>query len=177
MTDRRLLLLLSGPNLQLFGQREPEVYGTETLAARVDRASTTAGRLGYELEHVQSDAESVLVAAVHAARGRAAAIVVNGGALSHYGWSLHDALAAFDGVIVELHVSNPQAREPWRRRSVLAPVADGVVAGFGGLGYELAVEAAARLLDGPLDTGPLDTGPLDTRAPDARGPDARLPDE
>jgi hypothetical protein len=74
-------------------------------------------------------------------------------------------------------VSNPQAREPWRRHSVLAPVADGVVAGFGGLGYELAIEAAARLLDGPPAAGPLDTGPLDTRAPDARGPDARLPDE
>lgn len=146
MNDRRLLLLLSGPNLQLFGQREPEVYGTETLPARVERATEAAGRFGYGLEHVQSDAESVLVGAVHGARGRAAAIIVNGGALSHYGWSLHDALAAFEGVIVELHVSNPQAREPWRRRSVLAPVADGVVAGFGGLGYELAVEAAARLL-------------------------------
>ena len=74
-----------------------------------------------------------------------AAIVVNAGALSHSSWALHDALAAFDGVVVELHLSNPDAREPWRRRSVLAPVADGTVAGFGGLGYELAVEAAARL--------------------------------
>jgi 3-dehydroquinate dehydratase-2 len=86
------------------------------------------------------------VAAVHDARGTVAAIVVNAGALSHSSWALHDALAAFDGIVVELHLSNPDAREPWRRRSVLAPVADGTVAGFGGLGYELADEAAARLV-------------------------------
>ena len=74
--------------------------------------------------------------------------MVNAGALSHSSWALHDALAAFAGVVVELHLSNPDAREPWRRQSVLAPVADGTVAGFGGLGYELAVEAAARLVTG-----------------------------
>jgi 3-dehydroquinate dehydratase-2 len=142
----QLIVLLSGPNLQLFGERQPEVYGTDTLAMFVARASATAERLGYELEHFQSDAESDLIAAVHAARGRAKAVVVNAGALSHYGWSLHDALAAFDGVVVELHVSNPDAREPWRRRSVIAPVADGSIAGFGGLGYELAIEAAVRLI-------------------------------
>ncbi|MHB1511016.1 MAG: type II 3-dehydroquinate dehydratase [Acidimicrobiales bacterium] len=147
MTQRRVLLLLSGPNLQLFGQREPDIYGPETLPARVQRASASAARLGFDLEHTQSDSESELVAAVHGARHRAAGIVVNAGALSHYGWSLHDALAAFEGVVVELHVSNPESREPWRRHSVIAPVADGVVAGFGGLGYEIAVEAAARLVD------------------------------
>ncbi len=149
MTDRRLLLL-SGPNLQLFGRRQPEIYGPETLDERVRRAAAAAERLGYELEHLQSDSESQLVAAVHAAREGVAGIVVNAGALSHYGWSLHDALASFDGVIVELHVSNPGARDHWRRHSVIAPVADGVVAGFGGLGYELAVEAAARLVDSRL---------------------------
>ena len=84
---------------------------------------------------------------MHAARGRVDAIVVNAGALSHYGWSLHDALAAFDGFVIELHLSHPAAREPWRSTSVIAPVADGAVAGFGGLGYELAVEAAARLVN------------------------------
>jgi len=140
-----LVVLLSGPNLQLFGVREPEVYGTETLEERVDRARAAALRHGWSLEHEQSDSEAELVRAVHAARERAAALVVNGGALSHYGWSLHDALAAFPGVAVELHVSNPAAREAWRAVSVLAPVVDGVVAGFGGLGYELAVEAAIRL--------------------------------
>jgi 3-dehydroquinate dehydratase-2 len=142
----RPILLLSGPNLQLFGQREPEIYGTATLAEFVQRALGTADRLGYDLEHVQSDSEADLVAAVHGARNRVAGIVVNAGALSHYGWALHDALATFSGVIVELHVSNPDARESWRRRSVVAPVASGVVAGFGGLGYEIAIEAAARFL-------------------------------
>jgi 3-dehydroquinate dehydratase-2 len=146
MSERPLLLLLSGPNLQLFGQRQPEIYGRETLAERVQRATSTADRLGFELEHMQSDSESDLVAAVLGARGRAAGIIANAGALSHYGWSLHDALACFEGIIVELHVSNPGARESWRRRSVIAPVASGVVAGFGGAGYELAIEAAARLL-------------------------------
>ena len=100
------------------------------------------------MKHLQSEHEADLVEAVHQARGSVDAIVVNAGALSHYSWALHDALAAFDGVVVELHLSNPDAREPWRRRSVLAPVADGSVAGFGGLGYELAVEAAARLVEG-----------------------------
>jgi 3-dehydroquinate dehydratase-2 len=142
---RPVLLLLSGPNLQLFGLREPEIYGTETLDQRVARATATAGRLGWSLEHLQSDSEAELVGAVHGARGRAAALVVNAGALTHYGWSLHDAVAAYDGIVVELHVSNPLAREPWRSQSVLAPVVHGVVAGFGGLGYEIATEAAIRL--------------------------------
>jgi 3-dehydroquinate dehydratase-2 len=141
-----LLLLVSGPNLTLLGERQPEIYGTATLADHAERAAAAAERHGCDLEHVQSDHEGDLVQAVHAARGRAAAIVVNAGALSHYGWSLHDALASFAGPVVELHLSNPDAREPWRRRSVLAPVADGTVAGFGGVGYELAVEAAVRLL-------------------------------
>ncbi len=100
-----------------------------------------AARLGYDLEHLQTNHEGDLVEAVHAARGRAAAIIVNAGALSHTSWSLHDALAAFDGVVVELHLSNPAAREPFRHLSVIAPVADGCIAGFGGIGYGLAVEA------------------------------------
>jgi len=95
---------------------------------------------------LQVEAEADLVRAVQGARGRAAAIVVNPGALTHYGWSLHDALAAFDGPIVELHLSNPDAREPWRRTSVVAPVATGTIAGFGAHGYRLAVAAIATLL-------------------------------
>ncbi len=140
------IVLLSGPNLQLLGERQPEVYGTATLDDHVAAARAAAEALGYVLEHAQSDHEGDLVGAVHAARGRADALVVNAGALSHTSWSLHDALAAFDGVVVELHLSNPAAREPFRQVSVLAPVADGSLAGFGGLGYPLAVEAAVRLL-------------------------------
>jgi 3-dehydroquinate dehydratase II len=143
-----LLLLLSGPNLDLLGERQPEVYGRATLADHVATADATARRHGLVLEHTQSNHEGVLVDAVHEARGRAAAIIINAGALTHYAWSLHDALASFDGVVIELHLSHPNAREPWRHVSVVAPVADGSIAGFGGLGYELAVDAAARILDG-----------------------------
>jgi 3-dehydroquinate dehydratase II len=143
-----LVLLLSGPNLNLLGEREPAVYGTDTLATHIARAEAAAAHHGLELEHLQSNHEGDLVEAVHAARGRAHALVINAGALSHTSWSLHDAVAAFEGPVVELHLSNPAAREPFRHTSVLAPVASGVIAGFGGLGYELAIDAAAALLKG-----------------------------
>ena len=141
-----IVLLLSGSNLTLLGERQPEIYGGATLEDHVGRARVVARGHGIELEHYQSEAEADLVREIHRARGRVQAIVINAGALSHYGWSLHDALAAFDGPIVELHLSNPDAREPWRHQSVIAPVANGTIAGFGGLGYELAIEAAAELI-------------------------------
>jgi len=141
-----LVVLLSGPNLDLLGEREPDVYGRHTLADHVATATEEAARCGLELEHHQSNHEGELVDLVHGARGRAAALIVNAGALTHYSWSLHDALAAFEGVVVELHLSNPAAREPWRHTSVVAGVADGTITGFGGLGYSLAVGAVARLL-------------------------------
>jgi len=144
--SKPIVVLLSGPNLDLLGEREPHVYGPDTLDDHVERARRTAEASGLELEHVQSNHEGDLVEAVHAARGRAAALVVNAAALTHYSWSLHDALAVFDGPVVELHLSNPLAREPWRHTSVVAPVARGSIAGFGGLGYELAVSAVAMLL-------------------------------
>ncbi len=144
--DRPVVLLLHGPNLNLLGEREPEVYGSETLDDHVQAAREAADAAGLELEHLQSNAEADLVEAIHGARGRCAAIIVNPGALTHYAWSLHDALAAFDGVTVELHLSNPNAREPWRHTSVVAPVATGSISGFGGHGYGLAVDAVRRLL-------------------------------
>lgn len=140
------VLLLSGPNLNLLGEREPDVYGTATLAEHVAAAQAVAEAHDLVLEHVQSNHEGVLVDAVHEARGRCAAIVVNAGALTHYAWSLHDALAAFDGPIVELHLSNPAGREAWRSTSVVAPVATAVIAGLGGHGYPMALAAVARLL-------------------------------
>jgi 3-dehydroquinate dehydratase-2 len=140
------ILLLHGPNLNLLGEREPEIYGSATLDDHVATARAAAEAAGFELEHLQSNHEGELVDAIHAARGRCAAIVINPGAFTHYAWSLHDALAAFPGVIVEVHLSNPNAREPWRHTSVVAPVANGSLMGFGGHGYELAVEAVARLL-------------------------------
>jgi 3-dehydroquinate dehydratase-2 len=142
-----IVLLLSGPNLQLLGEREPEVYGSATLADHVATAARAATERGLELEDFQSNSEAELVARIHDARGRAAAIIINPGALTHYGWSLHDALAAFEGPILELHLSNPARRESWRHISVIASVATGTMAGFGGIGYLLAIEAVAELLD------------------------------
>ncbi len=143
----RSIVLLSGPNLNLLGEREPAIYGLGTLDDHVATATEAAAAAGMTLEHSQTNHEGDLVEAVHAARGRADAIIINAGALSHTSWSLHDALAAFDGVVVELHLSNPAAREPFRHTSVIAPVSDGCIAGFGGLGYRLAVDAVGQLLD------------------------------
>lgn len=141
-----IVLLLSGPNLDLLGARQPEVYGTATLDDHIAAASGAAAALGLRLEHHQSNHEGELVEHVHRARGRVAAIIVNPGALTHYGWSLHDALAAFEGPVVELHLSHPDRREPWRRTSVIGPVATGSITGFGAHGYQLAVEAVGRVL-------------------------------
>jgi 3-dehydroquinate dehydratase II len=141
-----IILLLSGPNLNLLGSREPHIYGFDTIDDHVARARIRAEAGGATLEHVQSNHEGELVDAVHAARNRCAAIVVNAGALSHYSWSLHDALSAFDGVKVELHLSNTHARDTWRHHSVIAPVVHGSVQGFGRHGYELAITGALDLL-------------------------------
>ncbi len=143
-----LVLLLSGPNLDLLGDRQPEIYGTETLADHVVAAADEGQAVGLHIEHHQSNHEGELVELVHGARGRTAAVIVNAGALTHYSWALHDALAAYEGIVVEVHLSNPAAREDWRHLSVIAPVADGTVAGFGGLGYRLAVQAVARIRAG-----------------------------
>lgn len=144
-----VILLLSGPNLNLLGTREPEVYGTDTLADHVARARAEAEAHGFVLEHVQANDEATIVEAVHGARGRVVGIVINPGAFTHYAWAIHDALAAFAGPVVELHLSNPDAREPWRRTSVVAPVATGTISGFGGAGYTLAVAALAGLVGPP----------------------------
>lgn len=141
-----LILLLHGPNLNLLGQREPEVYGHDTLEDHVARTRAIAGELGFDVENFQSNHEGELIEAVHGARGRCDAIIINPGAFTHSSWALHDALAAYDGVVVEVHLSNPDAREPWRRTSVVAPVATGAISGFGGTGYELAVRAVAAKL-------------------------------
>ena len=141
-----LVLLLSGPNLNLLGTREPAVYGTATLDDHVATLRAVLEPAGVDLEHLQSNHEGVVVEAVHAARGRADAIVINPGAFTHYSWALHDALAAFEGPIVELHLSNPQRREAWRHTSVVAPVATAMLCGLGGAGYRLAGLAVLDLL-------------------------------
>lgn len=143
---RPLVLLLSGPNLNLLGHREPDVYGRATLEDYVAAARAAADAHGLDLEHLQTNHEGTLVDAIHGARDRAAAIVINPGAFTHYAWSIHDALAAYPGVKVEVHISNPNAREAWRHTSVVAPVVDGSITGFGIDGYRLAIEAVAARL-------------------------------
>jgi 3-dehydroquinate dehydratase II len=144
---RPLVLVVSGANLAILGERQPEIYGSTTLDEIIEVARDRAGHHGLDIDHVQSNHEGDIVDAILAARGRAAAIVINPGAFTHYAWSIHDALAAFVGPIIEVHLSNPAAREPWRHTSVVAPVASGTIAGFGVSGYEMAIDAVARLLD------------------------------
>ena len=144
-----VVLVLSGPNLNLLGTREPEVYGTATLADYVDAVTESAGVHGFAIEHVQSNREADIVDAVHGARGRVAGIIINPGAFTHYAWAIHDALAAFAGPVVELHISNPVRREEWRHTSVITPVATGTITGFGIAGYRLALDAMATLVGAP----------------------------
>ena len=136
------LLILTGPNLNLLGEREPEIYGTDTLDDCVDEARKVAAEFGWEIEAVQSNHEGVLIDTIQGARGRVDAIVINPGAFTHYSYAIADALAMFDGVKVELHLTNTGAREQWRRTSVIAPVVHGTIAGFGRFGYGLAARAA-----------------------------------
>ncbi len=143
------ILLLSGPNLNLFGQRQPEIYGTASLDDLVTDARAAAKAHGHELDHYQSNHEGALIDAIQAARGTCAAIVINPGAFGHYSYAIADALTTFDGPKVELHVSNPMARESWRHRSVIAPYVTGTIQGFGRAGYHLAVAAAISQLPPP----------------------------
>ena len=140
------VLLLSGPNLNELGVRSPEIYGSMTLDDHVATFSEILKDAGYSVRHVQSNFEGALIEAVHAARGSAVAVVINAGALTHYSWALADALDMFEGVKVEIHISNPAAREPWRHVSTLAPVVNGSIAGFGARSYDLALDAVRRLL-------------------------------
>jgi len=141
------ILLLSGPNLNLFGQRDPAVYGTATLDDMVDDARKTASEHGYDLEHRQSNHEGDIVDAIQDARNRCDAIVINPGALGHYSYAIADALQTFDGVKVELHVSNTAAREEWRHRSVISAAVTGTIVGLGRAGYRLAIEAVVAKLE------------------------------
>ena len=139
------ILVLHGPNLNLLGTREPEIYGSATLSDHVNTVKTEASSHGITVADLQSASESELVSAIHQAKGVHDAIIINAGALTHYSWALHDALRSFPGKIIEVHLSNPGAREDFRHVSVLAPVVDGSISGFGGMGYALAVQALLRL--------------------------------
>ena len=141
------LLLLNGPNLNLLGTREPEIYGRDTLESICARASALARELGHDLVAFQSNAEHELVDRIHrAGREGVAFIVINPGAFTHTSIVLRDALAGVHLPFIEIHLSNTFAREEFRRHSVIAPIAVGCIVGLGATGYELAVRAAAAQL-------------------------------
>lgn len=141
-----LVMVLNGPNLNLLGTREPEIYGADTLDDIAGRLEDRAQELGLSIDCRQSNHEGHLIDWLHEANSRdVRAVILNPGGLTHTSVALHDAIKAIDVPVIELHLSNPHAREKFRHKSFVAPVARGTIAGFGALGYELALDAAARL--------------------------------
>ncbi len=140
------VLVLNGPNLNLLGQRQPEVYGHETLADVEAACRTAAAGLGLEIGFFQSNHEGALVDAIQAARATSQGIVINPGAYSHTSVAILDALNAFDGRVMEVHISNIHKREAFRHHSYVSGRADGVIAGCGTQGYLMALQRLAALL-------------------------------
>jgi 3-dehydroquinate dehydratase-2 len=141
----RTVVVLNGPNLNLLGEREPEVYGRETLADVEALCAEAAAEAGLRLDFRQSNHEGVLIDAVHDVRTSAAGIVVNAGALTHTSVALRDALATCAAPVVEVHISNVHAREEFRHHSYLSAVSDAVIVGCGTRGYAFAIARVAEL--------------------------------
>lgn len=142
----KLVTLLNGPNLNLLGLRQPEIYGRETLEDVADKVSDLAEELGLALKALQSNHEGQLVDWIQEARGTSAAIIINPGAYSHTSVAILDALNAFDGIVMEVHISQIHKREPFRHHSYISHRADGVIVGCGTEGYLLALRRIASLL-------------------------------
>jgi 3-dehydroquinate dehydratase II len=143
----KLIYVLNGPNLNLLGVREPEIYGYTTLEdIRLNLESLAAAK-GYSVVFKQTNHEGELIDWIHEAREAACALILNPAAYGHTSVALYDALKALQIPVIECHLSNPAAREPFRHHSFVSPVAKGVIAGFGALGYGLALEAAISLSD------------------------------
>lgn len=140
------ILVINGPNLNLLGQREPERYGTQTLADITASLDKLASELGLSLSHFQSNAEHELIAAIQAARNRADFILMNAAAYTHTSIALRDALLAIQIPFIEVHLSNVYARESFRQQSYLTDIAVGIIAGLGPVGYECALRAAHHRL-------------------------------
>lgn len=143
---RRSILLLNGPNLNTLGTRQPEVYGTATLADVVDLVERTAAELGVGVRAAQTNHEGEMIDLIHAARGQVGGIVINPGGWTHTSVALADALVIPEVPIIEVHLSNVAAREEFRHHSYVSPVAAGVIAGFGVRGYEFAVRRLVELI-------------------------------
>ncbi len=144
------ILVLHGINLDQFGKRDPQQYGTVTLAEIDDRLHALGRELGAEVECFQTNHEGAMVERIHRAHAEGVgAVVINAGAWTHYSWGLRDALAMLACPIVEVHMSNIHAREPWRRHSVLAEIARGQICGFGVDSYLLGLRAAVAAVRPP----------------------------
>ena len=146
MTTPRRLLLVNGPNLNLLGTREPEIYGSTTLEQIVQRVGSVAAAHGFEVRAVQSNHEGELIDAIQSARTDCAGIIINPGGYSHTSVALADALAAVDLPVAEVHLSNIARREAFRHHSYVSAVAQTVISGAGPLGYEFAVAYLADRL-------------------------------
>lgn len=148
MKDQRMtrILLLNGPNLNLLGQRQPEIYGHETLEDVVTRAQAVATDLGLQLEGFQSNHEGALIDKIQQARGVMAGIIINPAAYSHSSVAILDALNTFEGPVIEVHISNIHKREAFRHHSFVSARADAVIAGAGTQGYDFAVMRLASLV-------------------------------
>src|ERR1700726_3786509 len=142
------VLVLNGPNLNLLGVREPEIYGKETLADIKQRCIERAKGHGLDVDVRQSNSEATLIDWLHEARNKMAAVVINPAGLSFHSIALLDALKMFDGPKVEVHITNIHKREPIYQKSLMSHAVTGVIAGLGGMGYVLAVDAIAALING-----------------------------
>lgn len=140
------IFVMNGPNLNLLGLRQPEIYGHETLADVFEQMAQLAAELGLSLQAMQSNHEGQLVDYIHEARTLAAGIIINPGAYSHTSVAIFDALNAFDGPVLEVHISNIHKREAFRHHSYVSARAEGVIAGFGTEGYLLALRRMASLV-------------------------------
>lgn len=146
MTDSRKIFVLNGPNLNLLGTREPEIYGYNTLDDIAERLEDVASRAHVEIEFLQSNHEGHLIDWLHEANAQGAhAVILNPGGLTHTSVALHDAIKSITVPVIEVHLSNPHAREPFRHKSYVGMAAKGTIAGFGALSYSLALEAALEL--------------------------------
>lgn len=145
--EMKKILVLHGPNLNMFGIREPGIYGTATLSSINKNLEKQAGRLSAELEIFQSNHEGELIDRIHAAYGKKDGILFNPGAFTHYSYAIRDAISSVSLPVVEVHLSNIHKREAFRHVSVIAPVAVGQISGFGAYSYELGLTALLRYLE------------------------------
>ena len=145
--QRHNILILNGPNLNMLGVREPDVYGFKNLSAIALECEEHASELGCTIDFRQSNHEGELVTIVQEARGACAGVIINGGAYAHTSVALHDALKILEVPVIEVHITNTHKRESFRHHSYIAEVAQGVICGFGGHGYILALDAMHALLN------------------------------